>query len=280
MRDHWVTRQGSGSAGVALPPSGGPTRRTEPRVLIIDDSRLDVMAVQRAFASLGIRAAVLPGFVRALVRVRSHRDPLDLVTAVVDGPEGLAFLREAGRLRRDVRFVALVPGGRSDGDEFERLGRATVALDAMAPASEIAAAGRELLAVPAERPRPTILLVDGNPSQRRANQQAFRHLDHDCIGLSTAEQALSLARRKGVRLDAIVVASRPGGGQPGGDLARALSSIRPSVPWVILEDHTDESAAETGAIQVFERPFTPDSAAQHVIELIHPLRRLPVSRVR
>lgn len=263
----------SRSAGTGRSLPAAPKRRTEPRVLIVDDARFDALALQCALAALGVRAAILPGFVRALVRVRCHRDPLEQVICVIEGPEGLAFLREASRLRRDVRFVGLALGGPGGHDDvLERLGRAAVVLDVTTPADEIAAAGRALLAIPSERPRPTILLVDGNPSQRRANQTAFRRLDHDCIGLSTAEQALALARREGVRLDAIVIASRPGGGRRGVDVARELSAIRPTIPCVVLRDHADDGAMAPGAVPVLERPYTPKTIAKHVIEMVRNAR--------
>ncbi|MBW2427090.1 MAG: hypothetical protein JRG86_22810 [Deltaproteobacteria bacterium] len=272
MRGVFTGRQLDQSKGAAPSTSpSGSLRRGEPRVLIIDAAELDAVAIQLALRERRITAGILPGFARALLRVRRIPDALDLLICVGTGDASLDFLREVARLRRDTRFVVLsTPAeeiGRAHAQLLERLGRASALLGPTTAAKEIADASVAILETPARRSRPTLVLVDGNPSQRRQNERVLRRLGYEVIGLSTSDQALELAQRRQVRIDAVLVASRPGL-RSGEEIIQDVRSLRPDMPGLILRDHGDARRLEACGVPVLERPRTPEDLEGAVARLL------------
>jgi DNA-binding NtrC family response regulator len=116
-------------------------------------------------------------------------------------------------------------------------------------------------------PRPTVVLVDGNPFQRGQNAAALRRAGFDTIALAAPGQALSLCDLKTVRIEALVVTSSYGAVR-GLDLVRELRTRRSSLPALVIWESREPPPADLHGVAVLLRPYETGRLTEEVMQLL------------
>jgi DNA-binding NtrC family response regulator len=117
-------------------------------------------------------------------------------------------------------------------------------------------------------PRPTVVLVDGNPFQRGQNEAALRRMGCDTIALAAPSQALSLCDREGVRIDACVATSSYGQVR-GLDLVHDMRMRRSALPALLLWEDPDPAPAHLDdGVAVLMRPYAMGQLTDEVTRLL------------
>jgi DNA-binding NtrC family response regulator len=116
-------------------------------------------------------------------------------------------------------------------------------------------------------PRPTVVLVDGNPFQRGQNEAALRRAGYDTIALAAPSQALSLCDREGVRIDAFVATSSYRH-ERGLDLVRDMRTRRGALPALLLWDDPDPAPGDLHGVVVLVRPYAMERFTDEVTRLL------------
>jgi PAS domain S-box-containing protein len=122
-------------------------------------------------------------------------------------------------------------------------------------------------AVAEERPQPPpgptsgaalVLVVDDEPHVRSVSRRILERAGYKVLLAEDGQMALELARDAPVRL-ALVDATMPG--MSGAQVLRALASLRPGLPLVLMSGYAREEvrdAAAAAAAGFVAKPFTPD----------------------
>jgi CheY-like chemotaxis protein len=116
----------------------------------------------------------------------------------------------------------------------------------------------------------TVLIVEDEPALRAAARRALELCGYTVLAAENAESALRAAAQAN-RLD-LVVTDVVMPGLSGRDLAARLAESQPSVRVLYMSGYTDEAIVHHGVLEpgvaFLEKPFTPDSLARKVREVL------------
>jgi len=140
-----------------------------------------------------------------------------------------------------------------------------------APVDAVVAAATEPAAPAPRSGAETILLVEDEEGVRKLALQILRRHGYEVFAAVNADEASRLAHERGYNIDLLLTdVVMPGLSGPA--LARALTALYPSLRVLYMSGYAEQSLlAESGlsaGAALLEKPFTPDSMAHKVRELL------------
>jgi CheY-like chemotaxis protein len=122
----------------------------------------------------------------------------------------------------------------------------------------------------------TILLVEDDPAVRRMAAEVLRSTGYRVLAAPSGADALRIAAEHDGRLDLLLTdVVMPG--ITGPELAREFTALFPRVRVLYISGYTDDAIEKHGlrgrAVRVLQKPFTHESLAQSVREILGPARR-------
>ncbi len=143
------------------------------------------------------------------------------------------------------------------------------------------AAGAPAAQAAVRRGSETILLVEDEDAVRGLTRRCLESSGYTVLQASSAEEALPIAARHAGRLDLLLTdVIMPGASGP--ELARRLLELRPGTRVLYVSGYTDASMASQGALDngafFLQKPFTPETLARKVREVLDAREPAPVDR--
>ena len=143
------------------------------------------------------------------------------------------------------------------------------------------AAGAPAAPAAVRRGSETILLVEDEEAVRGLTRRCLESSGYTVLQASSAEEALPIAARHAGRLDLLLTdVIMPGASGP--ELARRLLELRPGTRVLYVSGYTDASMASQGALDngafFLQKPFTPETLARKVREVLDAREPAPVDR--
>jgi len=129
------------------------------------------------------------------------------------------------------------------------------------------------LSKPTFAARKTILVVEDQPKVRALAARALRRFGYTVLSASRGDEALAIARRFSGTIhllltDVVML------GMNGRDLARQIAEQRPDLRILFMSGYTESTFADDAVldsgVSYIEKPFTPDTLAEKVREVLGP----------
>jgi DNA-binding NtrC family response regulator len=125
--------------------------------------------------------------------------------------------------------------------------------------------------VPAARGSETVLLVEDNAQVRTVAREILRRYGYEVVEAPGAAEAIRLAAAHPGKLDLLLTDMRMPH-MSGIELARHVTRDRPQMRVLCMSGYTDDQTLRDGVqgerIAFLQKPFTPDSLAQKVREVL------------
>ncbi len=117
----------------------------------------------------------------------------------------------------------------------------------------------------------TVLVVEDEPLVREFTCRLLKARGYRCLEAASGAEALDVIRDHGAEIDAAVSdVVMPGIG--GGDLARRLAELRPTLPVLFMSAFSDEEVVRRGLIApgapFIQKPFTPQALLERLRDLL------------
>jgi PAS domain S-box-containing protein len=123
-----------------------------------------------------------------------------------------------------------------------------------------------------------VLLVEDDPAVRQLVHGILLRAGYEVIAAADGAEALALARSAELRIHVLLTdVIMPG--MNGGELVRAMASLRPTLPFLFMSGYTGDLLAQTGladTANILYKPFTPDELCARLRDLLD--GRAPVLR--